>query len=423
MFWPFVPLTFKLEIDRLFELIIIIIKALFVKRVLVLGGGFAGLEAAIFLRKEGFGVTLVSDRDYFYINPTSIWIPTGNISAERVRIPLAALERAHGFETVVGRVETIRSREGVVSLDSGVTLEGYDYLVIAMGASKMSYDGLEHTRSICGAPEEALMLQERLEHLIAKGEGKIAMGFGGNPKDSSAVRGGPAFELMFNVEHMLRKRGVRGQFELTMFAPMPEPGKRMGPKALKMMEHQFERLGITRRFGTKIAGFESGGVLFEDGSRVESDLTMFIPGSRGHEVVARSDLPTNEAGFIRIDDSCRVLFGAPDAPQNVYAIGDVAALEGPEWRAKQGHIAEVMGRNAAFNIARHSSGIGSRKGYSEHLNILCIMDSGDGAAFVYRDETRAMMIPLPIVGHWIKKAWGLYCRWSKLGRIPRIPGL
>jgi sulfide:quinone oxidoreductase len=47
------------------------------KNVLVLGGGFAGLEVAIFLRKYGFDVTLISERDYLYIYPTSIWVPTG----------------------------------------------------------------------------------------------------------------------------------------------------------------------------------------------------------------------------------------------------------------------------------------------------------------------------------------------------------
>ena len=46
------------------------------KKIVVLGGGFAGLEAAIYLKKENFDVTLVSDRDFFYIYPTSIWIPT-----------------------------------------------------------------------------------------------------------------------------------------------------------------------------------------------------------------------------------------------------------------------------------------------------------------------------------------------------------
>jgi len=49
--------------------------------------------------------------------------------------------------------------------------------------------------------------------------------------------------------------------------------------------------------------------------------------------VKASDLPRNEAGFVRIDAGCAV----PGFP-GVWAVGDAAALEGPEWRAKQGHV-------------------------------------------------------------------------------------
>lgn len=72
-----------------------------------------------------------------------------------------------------------------------------------------------NTLSICGAPEEATALYGKLDKLIAQGKGKIAMGFGGNPKDSSAVRGGPAFEVLFNVDTYLKRKGIRDQFELT----------------------------------------------------------------------------------------------------------------------------------------------------------------------------------------------------------------
>jgi sulfide:quinone oxidoreductase len=107
----------------------------------------------------------------------------------------------------------------------------------------------------------------------------------------------------------------------------------------------------------------------------------------------------------------------------VFAIGDSAVLDGPDWRAKQGHIAEVMARNTAFNIKSIEEGKEERKGYFEHLNILCVMDSGDGAAFVYRSDKRGMMIPMPVVGHWMKKGWGWYYKNSKLNKIPRLPGL
>ena len=387
------------------------------KKVLVLGGGFAGVEAAIFLRNKEFDVTLVSDRDYFYIYPTSIWVPTGEASFEEVSIPLRDLADAHGFELMVERVSSIQAKENKVVTEKR-TLEDWDYLVVAIGSGKMKHKGNEHFLSICGAPKDSLRIKERLETLIERGSGKIAIGFGGNPKDSSSVRGGPAFEVLFNIHNRLKKLDIRQNFELTFFAPMEKPGARMGEKALEMMDIFFKHLDIKKQFGKKIKEFVADGVIFEDDSKLKSDFTMFIPAGNGHEVLADSDLPLNEAGFVKVSDFNQVL-----GFENVYAAGDCVALQGPAWRAKQGHIAEVMARNIAHNISVKVNRYGERKGYGEHINILCVMDTGDGAAFVYRNNGGGKMIPLPLVGHWLKKGWGWYCRNSKLGKIPRIPGM
>ena len=393
-----------------------------IKKVLVLGGGFAGLEAAIFLRKRGFKVTMISNRDYFYIYPTSIWIPTGKAKFEDICIPLKELSDVHGFELIVDEVKEIYSKERRVVCVNGEY--GFEYLVIAIGSGKMQHEGSEHFLSICGEPKEAIKIKERIDELIKRGSGKIAMGFGGNPKDPSNVRGGPAFEVLFNLHNHLKKVGVRNKFELTFFAPMQKPGARLGEQALKMMDIFFKRLDIKRHFGKKIKRFESDGIIFEDDSKLKSDFTMFIPAGNGHPVFKNSDLPLNEAGLIKINDYCEVVYDdKKDRDCNIFAIGDCVAFEGPDWRAKQGHIAEVMARNVAFNIEAVSKGSSERKGYMEHINILCVMDSGDGAAFVYRNDKGGKMIPMPIVGHWIKKAWGWYCKNSKLKKIPRIPGL
>lgn len=393
------------------------------KNVLVLGGGFAGVEAAIYLRKANYNVTLVSDRDYFYIYPTSIWIPTRGNEFKDVCVDMNELKDAHGFELIIDPVSKIDAKNSSVTLKSGKVLSEYDHLVVGIGASKMKHKGIENTLSICGAPEQALLIRDKVDELIKKGSGKICFGFGGNPKDTSAVRGGPGFELLFNVHNLLKKKGIRENFELTFFAPMPEPGKRLGPKALKMMDKFFNMLNINQHFGKKIKMFENDGIIFEDDSKLESDFTMFIPAGDGHEVAKESDLPLNEAGFIKTNDYSNVVFEDSSMPTNIYAIGDSASLEGYEWRAKQGHIAEVMAKNVAHNIQEKDNNTTNFKGYHEHLNILCIMDSGNGASLIYRDEKKAFMIPLPIIGHWLKKGWGVYCRYSKLGKIPRLPGI
>lgn len=388
------------------------------KKVLILGGGFAGIDTAIHLRKENYDVTLVSDRDYFYIYPTSIWVPTRKMGFEDVCLDLVELEEAHGFKLLVDGVAEIDAKKKQVTLQSGKILNEYDYLVIAIGAGKMKPKGVEHTLSICGVPEHSIAIRNRLDALMAKGEGKIAFGFGGNPNDSSAVRGGPGFELLFNVDSMLRKKGIRDNFELSMFAPMPRPGVRLGERSLAMMDKMFTRARITKYFGKKIKCFEEDGVVFEDDTKLESDFIMFIPAGDGHDVIKASDLPLNGAGFISINDYCQA-----EGFEDIYAVGDSAAIEGPQWRAKQGHLAEVMAKNTAFNIIAQDKGMHERKGYQEHLNIMCLMDSGDGAGFAFRDDKRSYMIPMPILGHWIKRGWGQYCKLSKLGKIPRIPGM
>jgi sulfide:quinone oxidoreductase len=388
------------------------------KKFLVLGGGFAGVEVAIRLRKYGYNVTLVSDRDYLFVYPVSIWVPVKKKSFDDVRIQLSRLQKVHGFQVIVDSVKQIDSGNNKVFLE-GETLT-YDYLFIALGMHKVQTKGVEFTHSICGHPEEAVTIREELEKLVARGQGKIAVGFGGNPVDptATAVRGGPAFELIFNISHYLKKLGLRDKFELTFFAPMKEPGKRMGQKALNKMDVFFKHYHIEKRVGKKIKEFEEKAILFEDGSSLESDLTIYIPGGEGHAVLKNSDLPLSKAGFVKINELCRV-----EGLRNVYAIGDVAEIIGHDWAAKQGHIAEVMADVSAFNIHNELTGRGKRKSYWEKLHIICVMDSGDGAAFVVNSHKRELIIPMPVVGHWLKKGWGFYYRNSKLKRMPKIPGM
>ena len=381
------------------------------KKVLILGGGFAGVQTAIELQKRRlFDVTLVSDRDYLYLYPISIWVPVHLKKFEDVKVPLAKIQKKHPFSLVIDKVVAVHAIDNKVVCEKQTLT--YDYLVVAFGAEKMQHKGINHTLSICAKPEMAVEIRDRIDQLVNIGSGKIAIGFGGNPKDKSAVRGGPAFELMFNLHNYLKGKNLRSNFELTFFAPMDEPGARMGKGALAMLEKMFTKYNIKKQFGKKITEFVADGVIFEDGSKLDSDFTMFIAAGTGPAVLKNSDLPLSEAGFIKIDDTCQ-----STGFTNVFAIGDIAAIEGPEWIAKQGHIAELMGRNTAYNIVEIEKGSTKRKGYQEHLNILCVMDTGDGAAFVFRNGTKAFMIPMPIVGHWMKKGWGVYSKMTKTMKL------
>ena len=386
------------------------------KKVLILGGGFAGLEAAIFLRKYNIEVTLISNRKYFYVFPTSIWIPTGEQKFEDTCVDLKLLSEIHKFDFIEDEViEIDKNNKNVICKNNNFN---YEYLIIAMGANKTNYEGEDNFNSICGKPNESILLKKQIDDLIKKGNGDVCMGFGGNKNDPSSVRGGPAFELIFNLHNKLKKLGIRENYNLTFFAPMEKPGNKMGEKSSDMINVYFDKLNIKKQFGKKIINFEKDKIIFEDNINLKSDLTMFIPAGRGYDIFEESNFPLNQSGFIEINDFCEV-----NGEDNIFAIGDCAALEGPEWKAKQGHIAEVMARNTAFNILQKENKNKERKGYKEHINILCVMDTGDGAVFVYRDGKGSKMFPMPLVGHWMKKGWGWYCRNSKQNKFPRLPGM
>ena len=388
------------------------------KRVLVLGGGIAGVEVASMLSNYGFDVSLVSNRDFYYIYPLAIWVAVEKIKFSNIKLDLNHLSFKHNFKFIKDEVISIKAKEKEVILKERGVIKDFDYLILAMGGSKLNPKGIENTYSICGEPYQGLDLKEAIHKLIQKGHGKIGIGFGGNPKDPSGVRGGPAFEFILNLDDYLRSLRLRDNFELVFFAPMDKPGIRLGERAFNSAISMLKKLNIIVKTGKKIKEFQKDGIVLEDDEKILADVIMFIPATDGHKALKDSDLPKNDAGFIKIKDTTEV-----NDFDYIYAIGDVASLEGPDWKAKQGHLAESMARICAYNIALREGIIkGTPKSYKEHLSIICLMDMGSkGAGFVYRDDKRAIFLPMPIVGHYFKKLWGEHFKLVKLKKIPKLP--
>ena len=82
------------------------------KKVLGLGGGFAGLQTAIELQKKGgFDITLFSDRDYLYLYPISIWVPVHMKEFNDVKVPLSKIQKKYPFQIIIDKVTEIHATE------------------------------------------------------------------------------------------------------------------------------------------------------------------------------------------------------------------------------------------------------------------------------------------------------------------------
>lgn len=387
------------------------------KKVLILGGGISGLEAAIKLQSFGsYDVTLISNRDFAYLYPAAIWIPTGEKSFDDACIPLRETSAAHGFAFRIANVSGISSKENKLLLEDGEI--AYDYLVLANGAGKVALPGMEHTNTVCGKPEDVLILKEKLDALIREGRGRIAIGVGCNLTDKPANRGGPSVEVLLNIHHYLSKLKVRDKFELTFFSAAVNPMINLGETLAKLLFAAFKQCNTKTFCGTPIKEFVKGGVIFEDGNELVADLIMFTPGLNGHPLLQKTDLPLNASGFVKINKDCLV-----QGTNNVFAVGDVAAVEGPDWLVRFAPLAENMGIASACNIHAMETGNTTRKYYTDHLWVGGLLDGGNGAGFVYKNDARTIILPLPILGHWLKKRFLGYWKNSRMGKTARIMNL
>lgn len=150
--------------------------------------------------------------------------------------------------------------------------------------------------------------------------------------------------------------------------------------------------------GENISSFGKNSIFFENGDVVSADMIMFISGRRGPAFLKDSDLPLSDSGFVKINNYCQV-----EGFENIFAVGDVASLKGPDWRIKQGRLAEIMARNAAFNIFSIENGSDARRSYIEQINLIFMLDMGDSGSLVYKNANVDLLLSMPVVGHWLKK--------------------
>ncbi len=362
-------------------------------RIVILGAGFAALSAARELRRRApeAAITLLAPKAEFVYLPSLIWVPPGIREGGDLVVPLDRFLKRHRLDHRPCTVTGLKNGGRTVLTDHGEVEN--DALMIASGARFLkSLPGIEHALTLCEGVASAEAIGARLREM---GGGRIAFGFGGNPKEPSAMRGGPMFELLFGVDTWLRQQGKRGQFHLTFFNAAAEPGKRLGEKAVSGLLAEMKRRGVERCLGHKILGFSGAAVSTEAGD-LPADLILFMPGLSGPAWAANSALTLSAGGFFQADEYGRAL-----AAERVFIAGDAGSYPGPDWLPKQAHMADLQARAAAENLLLALNGAPPAARAKPEL--ICIVDSVDAGMLVYRDAARSWLFPSSRIFHWAKR--------------------
>jgi sulfide:quinone oxidoreductase len=370
-------------------------------RIVILGAGFAALTAVRELRRRrpDARITLIAPKAEFVYLPSLIWVPTGIRQGKDLILPLDRFIKDHAVEFIAGRVTGLEDGGRTVVTDQGKVAN--DALVIATGGRFIKkLPGIEHALTLCEGVASAEAIRDRLEKMTS---GRIAMGFGGNPAEPSAMRGGPMFELLFGIDTWLRRRGRRDRVELTFFNAAAEPGKRLGEKAVSGLLAEMARRRIDTHLGHKPIGFSEKGV-DTDGGHVNADLILFMPGLTGPAWAADSGLTLSPGGFFKADDYCRV-----DEADRIFVAGDAGSFPGPDWMPKQAHMADLQAKAVAENLLLALDGADPVA--KPRTELICIVDTVDSGILVYRTTKRSWVLPSSRIFHWAKRYFeGHYLR-------------
>lgn len=367
-------------------------------RLSVIGSGFAAITALRELRRRNpaADITLIAPRAEFVFLPSLIWIPSDQRRPEDLVVPLEDFLRRLRIGFHAGEVTGLADGGRTVLTGSGRI--GNDGLVIASGGRFIKkLPGIEHAITPCEGIQAATAIRDRLAGMET---GTIAVGFGGNPHEPSAMRGGPMFEFLFGIDTLLRRQGRRERFQLVFFNPAAEPGKRLGPKAVDGLLREMRRRGITTHLGHKLKGFTARSVQTE-GGEFAADLILFMPGMTGNAWFDHSELPRSPGGLVQGDEFCRV-----PGFERVYVAGDSGSFTGPDWMPKQAHMAELQARAAAANLSAELRGQAVRARFK--VELMCVVDSLNKGMLVWRTPGFSLVLPPCRLWHWAKR---LFERW------------
>ena len=320
-----------------------------VKHIVVIGGGFAGLWAAMgaakrldeALGKPEVAITLVNRDDWHAIRVRNY---ETNISD--ARLPLGPLLEQAGVELVIGEVTDIDTDRclvtvsGIGDADEKNHILRWDRLVLAAGSALVRPDipGLAEFGFSIDTWDDADRLNTHLQELADTVAGSSVLIVGA---------GMTGVELACEMPARLRGLGIK-EPRIILADSANEIGLSLGDEARPVITDAFITLGVEALPSVRVAEIDKEGATLGDGSRIDAATIVWTAGVRPSGLAAM--VPGGHApdGRLRVDSCMRV-----EALDGVFAAGDIAAApteDGNETVMSCQH-GRPMGRTAGYNAA------------------------------------------------------------------------
>ena len=331
-------------------------------KVVIVGGGFGGIEAAKALQRAPVDITLVDRSNHFVFQPLLYQVATGALAPSDIAVPIRWVLRYIRNTTVLAaNVDGIDTGMRIVRLSNGTSLP-YDYLVLAAG-SRHAYFGHNEWEPL--APglktiEDAVEVRNRFLSAFERAECCTDEAARAAELTIVIVGGGPTGVELAGIMVSIARKALRRDFRRIDPAKariiLLEGGPRLVPAFKEHLSARALRdllsLGVEVRLNTAVTAIGEGFVQVGD-DRIETRTVFWAAGNRGSPLSTTFPACVDRASHLQVNADLSI----PDH-REIFVVGDQAAVAEssgrPVPRVAQG--AMQMGRRAAKNIIADLNG-------------------------------------------------------------------
>lgn len=323
------------------------------KRIVVLGGGFAGLWSAVAAARKldelGYGpdvaeITLVN-RDAYHC----IRVRNYEADLRPVRVLLDGVLGPIGVRRVEGEVEGVDLAQQTVTVSTvnGPAVLDYDRLAFALGSQLLrpNVPGLAEHGFDVDTYHAAVRLDTHLQSLPDRPEAAgrftvVVVGAGLTGIEAAA-------EMPGRLRALLARANATRPFRVILADHNPQVGSDMGKSARPVIEEALAALGVETRPGVAIASIGPSGVMLKSGEEIPAATVVCCAGMRANPLTRLFPVERDRFERVAVDEFMRVK-GVP----GVFAAGDVASamMDDSHPSVMSCQHGRPMGRFAGHNV-------------------------------------------------------------------------
>jgi NADH dehydrogenase len=330
-------------------------------RVVIVGGGFGGLNAARPLVRQGVHITIVDRKNHHTFQPLLYQVATAGLSPGEIAAPIRSIFR--GDSNVLSLLEEVEgfdlNRRLVKTSEQDLP---YDYLIVAAGATHayFGHDEWEPYAPGLKTIEDALEIRRRVLLAFELAERQAVSGISTEPLNFVVVGAGPTGVELAGTLAEISRHVLAHEFRSI------DPSRARilllegGPRVLpayaedlsRSAEEQLRRLGVDVRTRTLVTQIEPGAVRI-GGTRIIAPVILWAAGVAASPLGKKLDTPCDRAGRVEVLPDLSI----PGHPE-VFVIGDLATLKDDSGKPLPGvaPVAIQEGDFVAKTIARDLDG-------------------------------------------------------------------